>query len=82
VETKLRATHAARALHDQVKGLARREGKTAVLALADKGRPGFLVCIPSDDFEAAMIESIAANPSDHPEGTIRPACARIQEHEP
>jgi hypothetical protein len=29
-----------RALHDQTKALARREGKTPVLALADKGRPG------------------------------------------
>jgi hypothetical protein len=69
-------------LHDATKPPARREGKTPILALADKGRPSFLVCIHSDDFEAAVIESIAANPSDHPEGTIRPACARIQEHEP
>ena len=49
IETKLRETHAARTLWDGTKALARKEGKTPVLMLADKGRPGFLVCVHSDD---------------------------------
>lgn len=52
VETKLRGRHAARTLYDAVKAKARKEGKTPVLCLADKRRPGFLVCLHSDDVPA------------------------------
>jgi hypothetical protein len=77
IETKLRATHAARALHDATKALARREGKTPILALADKNRPGLLVCIHSDDLETVAVEYCAANASDELEGKIRRAYNRI-----
>src|SRR5258708_5882123 len=49
LETKLREKHATRTLFDQTKVLATREGKIPVVCLADKGRPGLLVCIHSDD---------------------------------
>jgi hypothetical protein len=61
VESKLRGRHAVRTLFDLVKAAARREGKTPVLCLADKGRPGFLVCVHSDDLAAlarAVLDAI------------------------
>jgi hypothetical protein len=70
VVTKLRQSHAARVLHDQTRALARLEGKVPVLALADKGRPGFLVCIHSDDLEAVAVDSCAAHASEGLEGKI------------
>jgi hypothetical protein len=53
--------------------MTRKEGKVPVLALADKGRPGFLVCIHSDDLETVAVENIAAHASDDIEGEIRRA---------
>ena len=54
LETKLRASHAAVALFDAVCVLARKEGKVAVVALAQKGRPGVLLVIdPADLAELA-----------------------------
>lgn len=61
IETKLRMSHAARKLHDAVKIHAEREHKTPVLMLADKGRPGVLICVHSDHLDAfvrAYLESI------------------------
>ena len=49
LETKLHAYHAARTLFDATKELAKKEGKLPVLMLATKNRPGFLVCVHSDD---------------------------------
>jgi hypothetical protein len=77
IETKLRRSRAAGALHDATKALARREGKVPVPELADKGRPGFLVCIHSDDLEAVAVAYCAAKASDALEGKFRRAYARI-----
>lgn len=59
IETKSHARHAARTLFDDVKGKAAKEGKTPVLMLADRGRPGFLVCCHSDDLEVIAREYLA-----------------------
>lgn len=61
VETKLKANHAVRTLFDKTRELARKEGKTAVLALASKHKPGVLVCIHSDDLAAVLREFAVAN---------------------
>ncbi len=60
IESKLRASHAARTLHDATKELARRESKIPILCLFDKSRPGFLVCIHSEDLPAVANELLAA----------------------
>jgi hypothetical protein len=60
IESKLRARHAARKLHDATKRLAAKEGKTPVLAQFDKNRPGFLLGIHSDDFLTVVAEFAAA----------------------
>ena len=65
LETKLRATHAARSLHDATRKLAGKEGKTPVVCLADKNRPGFLVCVHSDDLAAVVVQFCAAHPELH-----------------
>jgi hypothetical protein len=81
VECKLREKHAARTLHDATRALARKEGKTPVLALADKGRPGFLICVHSDDWRAVVAEWAASLPEserDELEGEIRRATRRRQ----
>jgi len=54
IEAKLRETHAARTLHDDVREKAKKEGKTPVLVMADKSRPGFLVCVHCDDLAEFM----------------------------
>ena len=43
IESKLRDRHTVRTLHDATKKLALKEGKTPVLSLFDKNRPGFLL---------------------------------------
>jgi hypothetical protein len=63
-------------LHDATKALAWKEGRVSVLALADKGRPGFVVCIHSDDLEAVAIEYIAAHASNKLEGKLQRAWNR------
>jgi hypothetical protein len=75
IECKLRERHATRSLHDATRLLAVREGKTPVLALFDKNRPGCLLCVHSDDFAAVVIEYAAAH-ADDLEGPIRRAFAR------
>lgn len=57
IETKHRARHQVRALHDATKALADKENKIPLLALIDKNRPGFLLVVHSSDlgaFIAAM----------------------------
>jgi hypothetical protein len=79
VESKLRERHAVRTLHDATKRQAVKEGKTPVLALFDKNRPGFLLVIHSDDVAAVLAEFAAALPDgerDRFEGLIRQAHAR------
>ena len=50
VEIKLRKRHTAVALWDQVKALADKEGKTPVVCLCEKNRPGFWILVHSEDF--------------------------------
>lgn len=61
LETKYRERHAVRTLHEATRTLAKRERKTAVVALVDKGKPGALVCVHSDDLAALAVEYLAAN---------------------
>ena len=53
IEVKYRERHTVRTLYDKTKILAKKEGKIPVLALIDKNRPGFLICVHSDDLPAA-----------------------------
>ena len=76
--------HAVRTLHDATKKLATKEGKTPVLALFDKNRPGFLLVVHSDDLAVVLVEFAAALPDeqrDRLEGLIRTACARQRDGE-
>jgi hypothetical protein len=82
IESKLRDRHAAWTLHGATKKLAAREGKTPLLALFDKNRPGFLLVIHCDDLAVVLAEYAAALPGeqrDRLEGLIRTAYAR-QKH--
>lgn len=63
IETKTRAACAVRALFDRTKALARPEGKTPVLMLACKGRPGFRVVAHSDDMPAVAAAFLDASAS-------------------
>jgi hypothetical protein len=60
VESKLRARHTTRVLHDQAKRRAAREHKTPVLCLLDKNRPGCLVVLHSGDLADVLAEYAAA----------------------
>jgi hypothetical protein len=60
IESKLRNRHAVRTLHDATKKLATKEGKTPVLTLFDKNRPGFLVVVHSDDLAIVLAEFLEA----------------------
>jgi hypothetical protein len=85
IESKLRQQHAARTLHDATKRLAAKENKTPVLTLFDKGRPGCLLVVHSDDLTAVMAEFAAALPDverDRLEGLIRQAYVRQRGEEP
>ncbi len=50
VECKLRKKHTAITLWDETNEMAKKEKKTPVIALCEKGRPGFWVMVHSDDF--------------------------------
>ncbi len=58
---KYRERHAVRTLYDTTQALARKEGKTPVLALVDKGRPGFLICVHCDDMPIVLSEFLAVS---------------------
>jgi hypothetical protein len=60
IESKLRRRHTTRTLHDETKRLATKEGKTPVLALFDKNRPGFLVVTHSDDQMTVAAEFVVS----------------------
>jgi len=49
VECKLRAKHSVVSLWDDTSKLAKDEGKTPVIALCEKNRPGFWVMVHSSD---------------------------------
>ena len=50
IECKLRKKHTVISLWDETKALADKEGKTPVIALCEKGRPGFWIMVRSEDF--------------------------------
>ena len=50
IECKQRKKFSIVSLWDSVKKLADREGKTPVVCLAEKNRPGFWIVVHSDDF--------------------------------
>jgi hypothetical protein len=56
IECKYRDRHAVRGLWERTRDLAKKERKTPVVSLVDKGMPGFLLCIHSDDFRAVVVE--------------------------
>jgi hypothetical protein len=69
IESKLRASTATRSLWDQTRVLARREGKTPVLMLFDKRKPGALVVVHQKDLAAVAAElarAVPASDSTHP----------------
>lgn len=49
IEVKYRDKHAVRTLYDATAKLAKKEGKRTLIALVDKGKPGFLLCLHIDD---------------------------------
>ena len=51
VECKLRAKHSVVSLWDDTAKLAKDEGKTPVIALCEKNRPGFWVMVHSGDLD-------------------------------
>ena len=51
IECKLRAKHTAISLWDDTAKLAKEEGKTPVIALCEKNRPGFWLMVHSSDLE-------------------------------
>ena len=67
VEAKYRERHSVRTLYDATKALALKEGKIPVLALIDKGRHGFLICVHSNELSAVAAE-IRANENGIPSG--------------
>lgn len=78
LEAKHHARHAARALWDATAKLARKEGKIAVLALGDRGKPGFLAVVHSDDLvefcrlvaaHAEVADTLAARDGDETQAT-------------
>jgi hypothetical protein len=63
IEVKYREKHAVRTLFDKTRKLARREGKTPLVALVDKGRPGFLLCLHIDDLPVVANELRGLEPA-------------------
>ena len=51
IECKLKKKHSVISLWDATKKLAVKEGKTPVIALCEKNRPGFWLMLHSDDIE-------------------------------
>jgi len=49
IECKQRQKHSVVTLWDSVKARAKREKKTPVVCLSEKGRPGFWIMVHSDD---------------------------------
>jgi len=56
VEAKYRQKHSAVTLWDDTAELAKAEGKTPVVCLAEKGRSGFWLVVHSDDLQAVADE--------------------------
>jgi len=84
IEAKYRERHATRSLFDETKTLAKKEGKTPLVALIDKARPGCLVCIHCDDLPSVVAEFTLANPELVAEAITRaePAALAVQTPSP
>ncbi len=54
IETKHRKSSSVRSLYDQTARLAKSEGKTPVLMLFDKGKPGGLLVLHEKDIETVL----------------------------
>ena len=50
IECKLRKKHTVISLWDETKALADQEGKTPVVVLCERNRPGFWIMVRSEDF--------------------------------
>jgi len=59
-ECKLRAKHAVWTLWRETKEKAKRENKLPVIALAEKNKPGLLLVVHTDDFDALALERVRA----------------------
>jgi hypothetical protein len=60
IETKTRAATAVRALWEATRQAARKEGKTPLLVIFDKGKAGGLIVCHEDDLAAVAAEHVAA----------------------
>lgn len=62
IETKVRQGHYARELWDKCKSLCKGKdkGKLPIVALVSKSKPGFLICVHSDDFFEVACKFILA----------------------
>lgn len=56
IEIKYRESHAVRTLFDATAILATKEGKLPLVALVDKRKPGFLLCMHIDHLPAVAAE--------------------------
>ena len=66
VETKLRASSSVRTLWERTRDLARREGKTPVVILYSKGKPGGLIVVHQDDLATIAAELANRTPMHRP----------------
>jgi hypothetical protein len=62
LEAKLRNHHTVYTLWKKTQIAARKERKTPVLALQEKGHPGALLVIHTDDLDAFVVERMVAKP--------------------
>lgn len=62
VEVKYRERHAVRSLFETVKPKAVKEGKIPVIALVDKHKHGFLLCVYVDDLQEVAREMANLEP--------------------
>ena len=57
IECKLKKKHSVVSLWDETNKLAKKEGKTPVIALCEKERPGFWVMVHSSDLDKLKKET-------------------------
>lgn len=62
IETKHRKKQTLWTLFDGTRALAKKEGKTPVLAIAEHNRPGVLVCVHQNDVDALVVERLLQKP--------------------
>ena len=56
IECKLKKKHSVVSLWDETKKLAKLEGKTPIVALCEKERPGFWIMVHSNDLQKLIKE--------------------------